>query len=129
MYGKIVDGKLIIAGKKIQNGKTWITNPNEKQLTRFGYKEVHYNEKPGFDFENEALTEKYIEQENKIVVDYDIEVLNDYAHNEIIKQEILIEEAKITPRRQREIDLQNAESLSEAQKVDSNIARLREKFR
>ena len=129
MHGKIVDGKLIIAGKKIQNGKIWITNPNKEQLTRFGYKEVHYNEKPSFDFENEALTEKYIEQENKIVVDYDIEVLNDYAHNEIIKQEILIEEAKLTSRRQREIDLQDAESLSEAQKIDNNIARLREKFR
>lgn len=98
MYGKIVDGRLEIVGNtiKIENG--WVTNPSETLLRSLGYKEVVYTDKPEFDKENEALAEKYTEEENKIIVSYDIELLSAYAHNQIIKQEILEEEKKITTR-------------------------------
>lgn len=98
MFGKLIDGNLVIAGNEIKTDKGTVTNPNEELLKSLGYKEIVYTEKPEYDKENEALAEKYTEEENKILVGYDIEVLSAYAHNQIIKQEIVEEESKITTR-------------------------------
>lgn len=69
MYGKIVDGKLIIAGNKIQIKNGWITNPTEKQLKDNGYKEVVSTEKAKFDNVSEMLVEEY-KDNGKIEISY-----------------------------------------------------------
>ena len=127
MFGKIVDDRLEIIGNtiKIENG--FITNPNAELLRSLGYKEVIYTEKPEYDKENEKLSEVYTDGEN-ITVSYEKVELSPSEHNSIIKQEIVEEESKITPRRQREIDLNKEGALKFAQQIDDNIAVLRAKL-
>ena len=135
MYGKIVNNQLVLATKQIKTETGWITNPKVEMLIANGYKEIVYSEKPQYDIENEALAEKYIEQENQIVVDYDIEMLNDQAHNEIIKQEIRVEEAKLTSRNYREAikDILSGQTdtyaINKITEIENNIVALRAKLR
>ena len=97
MYGKIIDGQLIIAGNEIKTDKGTVTNPNEELLISLGYKEIVYTEKPEFDKENEKLSEVYTDGE-KITVSYEKVSLSRAEHNAVIKQEIVEEESKITTR-------------------------------
>lgn len=131
MYGKIVDNKLVIAGDtiKIENGS--ITNPTEEQLIGLGYKVIEYAPKPEYDDEEEKLVEEYRENIEKttILVCYEKVALTDEEHNEIIKQEIIEEENKLTPRRQREIDLNKEGALQFVQQIENNIVALRTKLR
>ena len=135
MYGKIVNNQLVLATKQIKTETGWITNPTDEMLIANGYKEIVYSEKPQYDIENEALAEKYIEQENQILVDYDIEMLNDYAHNEIIKKEIRVEEAKLTSRNYREAikDILSGQTdtyaINKITEIENNIVALRAKLR
>ena len=127
MFGKLIDGNLVIAGNtiKIENG--WVTNPSETLLRELGYKEVVYTERPEFDKENEKLSEIYTDGET-IQVSYEVVELSAEEHNAIIKQEIVEEESKITPRRQREIDLKKEGALEFAQQIEDNITALRAKL-
>lgn len=86
-YGKIIDGKLVIAGRVIIEGKTKITNPTEKQLKEYGYKEVEYTEKPTYDKDNEKLVETYTDGE-KIIVSYDIVALTEEEKKENLKNKV-----------------------------------------
>ena len=104
MLGKLIDGRLQIAGKEVCEGIAKITNPTEEKLKELGYKEVEYTEKPNFNKEEEKLQEVYTDGD-KITVSYEVVALTDEEHNAIIQQEIVAEENKITKRRQREIDL------------------------
>lgn len=129
MYGKIIDGKIIIAGEKIQIPNGWATKPTEEELKKYGYKNLCYNPKPEYDNEEEKLVEKYTEEEARIVISYEVVALTDKEHNAIIQAEIVAEENKITPRRQREIDLKQEGALEFAETVENNIVELRKKFR
>ena len=131
MFAKIVDNKLIFAGDRIPILNGWITKPSEEELRANGYKEVEYTEKPEYDNEEEKLVETYRVSldETTILVCYEKVALTDKEHNEIIEQKIIEEENKITPRRQREIDLNLEGALEFAQTIENNIRALRKKFR
>ena len=129
MFGKIENGRLVLAGSKIHVGNVWITNPTEQQLRDNGYKEVEYDTKPEYDEEEYKLKEIYIIENDTILISYEVIPLTDYEHNEIIKKEIADEEAKITPRRQREIDLNKEGAREFEEQIENNIIELRQKLR
>lgn len=129
MFGKIIDGRLKIAGQKIQIENGWITNPTEEQLKELGYKEVEYTEKPEYDKEEMKLVEMYNEYQNKIIVSYGTEQLTDYEHNEVIQAEIVAEENKITARNIRNAIKGDNFALNKITEVEGNIAELRAKIR
>ena len=128
MFGKIIDGKLVIAGNKIEITNGWITNPTEEQLKENGYKEVVYNDKPTYDIENEKLQEKYTDKK-KITVNYDIVALTTEEHNEVIQTEIIDEENKITSRNIRNAIKGDEFALNKIDEVENNIAILRAKLK
>lgn len=70
MFGKIVDGKLVVAGNKIQIKNGWITNPTEKQLKDNGYKEIVSTEKSKFDSTTEKLVENYKDNGKEIEINF-----------------------------------------------------------
>ena len=97
MLGKLIDGRLVVAGNIIKDGNTTITNPTEEKLKELGYKTIEYTEKPIFNKEEEKLQEVYTDGET-ITVSYEVIALTDEEHNEIIKRKIVEEENKITKR-------------------------------
>lgn len=127
MYAKIIDGKLIVAGKKIKIENGWITNPTEEDLKKNGYKEIEYTEKPTYDKENEKLVEVYTDGET-IQVSYEKVALTVKEHNEVILQKIYIEEGKITSRNIRNAIKGDEFALSKITEVENNIANLRNKL-
>lgn len=129
MFGKIINNTLFVANDRIKTLTGWITNPTKEQLRAEGYKELIYTEKPSYDDENEALTERYKEEETKIIIEYDIEVLSDEAHNEIIQMKIDEEEAKITARNIRGAIQGDNFALNKIADIENNIAQLRVKLR
>ena len=128
MLGKIIDGRLQIAGKIIKDGNTTITNPTEEKLKELGYKEIEYTEKPQYNREEEKLQEVYTD-EDKIIVTYDKVALTDEEHNAIIQQEIVAEENKITARNIREGILGDNFATQKLTEIESNIYQLRQKLR
>lgn len=128
MLGKIIDGKLVIAGRIIKEGNTTITNPTEEKLKELGYKEIEYNERPTFDKEEEKLQEIYTDGET-ITVSYEVVALTDEEHNAIIQAEIVAEENKITPRNIRNAIKGDNFALNKITEVENNIVELRAKLR
>ena len=88
MYGKIVDGKLIIAGNKIQIANGWITNPSETQLKDNGYKEIVRTEKQGYDDESDKLVETYTDTGKEIEVSYAKVKLSEAEINNVLQSKI-----------------------------------------
>lgn len=129
MFGKIENGRLVIAGKKIQIENGWITNPTEEDLKNNGYKTVEYTEKPEYNKEEEKLVETYDEKKTKITVSYEIAELTDYEHNNIIQDEIVAEENKITARNIRNAIKGDKFALDKIDEIEDNIAELRAKIR
>ena len=128
MYGKIENGRLVIAGQKIQIENGWITNPTEDKLKELGYKTVEYTEKPEYDKEEEKLVETYTDGET-ITVSYEVVELSAEEHNAIIQQEIVAEESKITARNIREGILGDNFATQKLTEIESNIYQLRQKLR
>ena len=129
MFGKIENGRLVIAGQKIQIENGWITNPTEDKLKELGYKTVEYTEKPEYNKEEEKLVETYDEKKTKITVSYEIAELTDYEHNAVIQQEIVAEENKITPRNIRNAIMGDNFAKNRITEIEGNIAELRAKIR
>lgn len=96
MYGKIINEKLIIAQNQINTNTGVITRPTEQNLIDNSYKPIEYSNKPKYDYKEEKLIEKYIETEEKNIVDYAINKLTDEEHNEIINNEIRQKEELIS---------------------------------
>lgn len=130
MLGKIIDGRLQIAGNiiKTNDGKI-ITNPTDTILKQQGYKEVIYKNKPEYNDEEQKLIELYSETDTEINVDYNIIDLTTEEHNEIIKYKIVIEENKMTKRNIRGGVLDNEFDKNELNKIENAIAVLRGKLR
>ena len=129
MLGKLIDGRLVVAGRIVKEGNTTITNPTEKKLKELGYKEIEYTEKPTYDREEEELVETYNEKKTKITVSYEIAELSDYEHNAIIQQEIVAEENKITARNLRNAIMGDNFAKNRITEIEGNIAELRAKIR
>ena len=128
MLGKLIDGRLVIAGRIIKEGNTTITNPTEEKLKELGYKEVEYTEKPNFNKEEERLQEVYTDGET-IQVSYEVVELSAEEHNAIIQAEIVAEENKITPRNIRNAIKGDNFALNKITEVENNIVELRAKIR
>ena len=128
MYGKIIDGRLQIAGSIITTDKGFISNPTTEQLIELGYKEIEYAEKPEYNKEEEKLKEVYTDGA-KITVSYEKVALTDEEHNAIIQQEIVAEEQKITARNIRNAIKGDSFALGKIDEVENNIAQLRAKLR
>ena len=128
MLGKLIDGRLVIAGRIVKEGNTTITNPTAKKLKELGYKEIEYTEKPTFNKEEEKLQEVYTDGD-KITVSYEVVELSAEEHNAIIQQEIVAEENKITPRNIRNAIKGDNFALNKITEVEGNIAELRAKIR
>lgn len=72
MLGKLVNGALSYAPKKIViNGKT-IFNPGEELLKEQGYKDVETSEAPAVSTQTQQTVPSWVEQENKIVQSWEI---------------------------------------------------------
>ena len=128
MLGKLIDGRLVVAGRIVKEGNTTITNPTEEKLKELGYKTIEYTEKPTFNKEEEKLQEVYTDGET-ITVSYEVVALTDEEHNAIIQQEIVAEENKITPRNIRNAIKGDNFALNKITEVENNIAELRAKIR
>lgn len=128
MFGKIENGRLVIAGQKIEIENGWITNPTEEHLVANGYKLVEYTEKPTYDKEEEKLKEVYTDGET-IQVSYEKIALTDEEHNAVIQQEIVAEENKITARNIRTAIKGDEFALNKITEVENNIVALRAKIR
>jgi hypothetical protein len=128
MFGKIINGRLQVVGNIIKTDKGTITNPKAEQLIELGYKEIEYTEKPEYDKDEEKLQEVYTDGD-KITVSYEKVALTDEEHNEIIKQEIVEEEQKITARNIRNAIKGDSFALGKIDEVEGNIAELRAKIR
>ena len=128
MLGKIIDGRLVIAGRIVKEGNTTITNPTEEKLKELGYKTIEYTEKPIFNKEEEKLQEIYTDGET-ITVSYEVVALTDEEHNAIIQAEIVAEENKITPRNIRNAIKGDTFALNKITEVENNIVELRAKIR
>lgn len=87
MFGKLIDGNLVIAGRIVKEGNTTITNPTEEKLKELGYKEIVYTEKPEFDKENEKLQETYTDGE-MITVSYEIVALTDEEKRQNLENKV-----------------------------------------
>ena len=130
MFGKIENGRLKIAGKRIKNEKGGeITNPTEEDLIKLGYKEVEYDTKPEYDKENNKLTEEYTEEGNKIIVAYVIDELTKDEKIAVLQSEILEEEGKITARNIRNAIMGDNFAKNRITEIEGNIAELRAKIR
>ena len=88
MYGKIENGKLVIAGSSItnKNGGT-ITNPKEKDYLDNGWKEIVYTEKPTYDIDTQKLQELYTET-NVITVSYEIVELTQEEKRQVLVNKV-----------------------------------------
>ena len=128
MLGKLIDGRLQIAGRIVKEGNTTITNPTEEKLKELGYKEIEYTEKPNFNKEEEKLQEVYTDGD-KIQVSYEKVELSAEEHNAIIQQEIVAEENKITARNVRNAIMGDKFAKNRITEVEDNIATLRAKIR
>ena len=129
MLGKLIDGRLVLAGRIVKEGNTTITNPTEEQLINLGYKKLEYGAKQEYDKEEEKLVETYQDMGNEIYVGYDKVALTDEEHNAVIQQEIVAEENKITPRNIRNAIKGDNFALNKITEVEGNIAELRAKLR
>lgn len=128
MLGKLIDGRLVIAGQIVKDGNTTITNPTEEKLKELGYKTIEYTEKPTFNKEEEKLQEVYTDGET-IQVSYEKVALTDEEHNAVIQQKIVAEENKITARNIREGILGDNFATQKLTEIESNIYQLRQKLR
>lgn len=131
MLGKIIDGRLVIAGRIIKEGNTTITNPTNDMLWGLGYNEVVYTDKPKYDEENEKLIETYTEnkKETKIVVSYEIVSLTDEEHNAIIEQKIQQELSKVSIEDLIDLYDNKKDSVSKINEIKNNIEQLKGKLR
>ena len=121
MYGKIINNRLVVAGERIIEGRTVITRPTVEKLKELGYKEIDYFVCPSYNEEEEKLKEIYIEEENKIYINYEIVTLTDEEHNEVIKQKIVDEENKITKRNILDFTIDNDQKAKELIDTHRNI--------
>ena len=83
MLGKVVNGNLVYAPRKVDYEGRTIFNPTSEVLKELGYKEIERSEPPVITFA-QYLTERYVVGD-KIYVGYKI---NDIDYDELVNAEI-----------------------------------------
>lgn len=124
MYGKIIDGKLVVAGKKIQIENGWITNPTETDLKANGYKEVSTTEKQSYDEETEKLVEKYNDTGKGIEITYEKVKLTDEEANNVLQSKIWEELGTISQIEMLKAIVGDKEAVSKIESVLKTISSL-----
>lgn len=128
-YGKLENGRLIIAGNIIAGTGWSIVNPSADQLKEKGYKTVIYGTKPEeYDDETERIQETYKETAKQIKVNYELVPLTVQEHNQVIQSKIVAEEAKVTDRYLRSAPLGDEFARTKLQEIETAIAELRAKL-
>lgn len=127
MFGKIVDGKLIIAGNKIEKTNGWITNPTEQQLKANGYKEIVRTEKQGYDDESEKLVEKYTDTGKAIEVSYETKKLTSEEANIVLQEKIDIALDEVSKEDMLKAIIGDKEAISKIEAAIKNVSAIESK--
>ncbi len=124
MFGKIENGRLVLAGSKIKIENGWITNPTTEDLIANGYKEISYTEKSKYDEESEKLTEKYTDTEKGIEVSYEKVKLTDEEVNNVLQGKIWEELNRVSQLEILMAIIGDKEAVSKIEGVLKNISSL-----
>ena len=125
MYAKIVDGKLVVAGKKIKIENGWITNPTEEDLKANGYKEVSTTEKQSYDNETEKLVEKYNDNGKEIEITYSKVKLSEAEKENVLQMKTYEELSKVSQLEILQAIVGNKEAISKIEEVLKNISAIK----
>ena len=127
MFGKIIDGKLVVAGKKIKIENGWITNPTEEDLKANGYKEISTTEKQSYDDTTEKLVETYNETSKGIEISYSKVKLTEEEAKNVLQYKIYDELSKVSQLEILQAIVGNKEALSKIESVLKSISAIENK--
>ena len=127
MYGKIVDGKLVVVGKKIKIENGWITNPTVEDLKANGYKEISTTEKQSYDDTTEKLVESYNETSKGIEVSYSKVKLTEEETKNVLQYKIYDELNKVSKLEILKAITGDKEALSKIESVLKSISAIENK--
>lgn len=106
MFGKIIDGKLQIAGNIIKTNKGTISYPTEKQLKENGWKKIYISEKEEINLTKYKYEPLYISNEEQINVGWQIvELTEEEKREKLIEKVNQLEQEYKMCRWQRELIL------------------------
>ena len=127
MFGKIVDGKLVVAGRKIKIENGWITNPTVEDLKANGYKEISTTEKQSYDDTTEKLVESYNETSKGIEVSYSKVKLTEEETKNVLQYKIYDELNKVSKLEILKAITGDKEALSKIESVLKSISAIENK--
>ena len=125
MFGKIIDGKLVVAGKKIKIENGWITNPTEEDLKKNGYKEIVSTEKSKIDDTTEKLVETYNDNGKEIEITYSKTKLSEEEKENVLQMKTYEEINKVSQLEILQAIVGNKEAISKIEEVLKNISAIK----
>ena len=125
MFGKIIDGKLVVAGKKIKIENGWITNPTEEDLKANGYKEIVSTEKSKIDDTTEKLVETYNDNGKEIEITYSKVKLSEEEKGNVLQMKTYEEINKVSQLEILQAIVGNKEAISKIEEVLKNISAIK----
>ena len=125
MFGKIIDGKLVVAGKKIKIENGWITNPTEEDLKKNGYKEIVSTEKSKIDDRTEKLVETYNDNGKEIEITYSKVKLSEEEKENVLQMKTYEELSKVSQLEILQAIVGNKEAITKIEEVLKNISALK----
>ena len=125
MFGKIIDGKFVVAEKKIQIENGWITNPTEEDLKKNGYKEIVSTEKSKIDDTTEKLVETYNDNGKEIEISYSKIKLSEEEKENVLQMKTYEELSKVSQLEILQAIVGNKEAISKIEEVLKNISALK----
>lgn len=125
MYGKIIDGKLVVAGKKIKIENGWITYPTVEDLKANGYKEIVSTEKSKIDDTTEKLVENYNDNGKEIEITYSKVKLSEEEKENVLQMKTYEELSKVSQLEILQAIVGNKEAISKIEEVLKNISALK----
>lgn len=127
MLGKIIDGKLVVAGKKIKIENGWITNPTEEDLKANGYKEIVSTEKSKIDNTTEKLVETYNDNGKEIEITYSKVKLSEEEKENVLQMKTYEELSKVSQLEILKAITGDKEALSKIESVLKSISAIENK--
>ena len=125
MFGKIIDGKLVVAGKKIKIENGWITNPTEEDLKKNGYKEIVSTEKSKIDDTTEKLVETYNDNGKEIEITYSKVKLSEEEKENVLQMKTYEELSKVSQLEILQAIVGNKEAITKIEEVLKNISAIK----
>lgn len=125
MFGKIIDGKLVVAGKKIKIENGWITNPTEEDFKKNGYKEIVSTEKSKIGDTTEKLVETYNDNGKEIEITYSKVKLSEEEKENVLQMKTYEELSKVSQLEILQAIVGNKEAITKIEEVLKNISALK----